>query len=86
MTNMQLLQEGLTLMWVGISFVMLFLFVLILALRLMSYSVNRFFPEELPEPAVKPHAIPATQSDQIAQLRPVIVAAIAHHRRQKTTK
>lgn len=87
MTNMQLLHEGLTLMWVGVGFVMLFLFILVFAIRLMSYCVNRFFPE----PVVEQNGLSQSMSDSDSQsdltrLRPVIVAAIAHHRRQQITK
>lgn len=88
MTNMQLLQEGLSLMWVGIGFVMLFLLILIFAIRLMSYGISRFFPEAVAEHAIKQSSlsVPVSQQDSLIPLRPVIVAAIAHHRRQQDTK
>ncbi|AKD38998.1 oxaloacetate decarboxylase subunit gamma [Pasteurella sp. P03HT] len=83
MTNAELLQEGLNLMFAGVGFVMLFLFILIYAIEFMSKLVNRFFPEPVSTPITK-----TTQSDphDLAHLRPVIVAAIAHHRRQQGLK
>ena len=81
MTNTELITEGINLMFVGMGFVMLFLFLLILAIQLMSNLINRYFPEPLKtaEPS-QPSPQPAIPND-LERLRPVIVAAIAHHRR-----
>lgn len=83
MTNAELLQEGINLMFAGVGFVMLFLFILIYAIKCMSIVVNRFFPE-----SVVPPSISTTQPEHndLDRLRPVIVAAIAHHRRQQGLK
>ncbi|OOH87358.1 oxaloacetate decarboxylase gamma chain [Pasteurellaceae bacterium 15-036681] len=82
MNSTELVMEGLNLMFAGMGFVIGFLILLILAISLMSNLINRFFPE--PAPAQAQPTIPIkTDSDDLEHLRPVIVAAIAHHRRQQ---
>ncbi|MEG9500190.1 oxaloacetate decarboxylase subunit gamma [Mannheimia indoligenes] len=79
MTNAELFGEGINLMFAGMGFVMLFLLVLIYAISFISTLINRYFPEPIPVQTPKETKAPAY--DDIERLRPVIAAAIAHHRR-----
>lgn len=84
MTNAELFGEGINLMISGMGFVLFFLFILIYAIAFMSKIINQYFPEPLPAaPAPKPQATSPPAQDDLERLRPVIVAAIAHHRRKQ---
>ena len=88
MTPSELIGEGINLMFSGMGFVLVFLLILIWAIGVMSKLINRFFPEPQPEPKTSPNstALSAAPTDDFEHLRPVIAAAIAHHRRTQQFK
>ena len=88
MTPSELIGEGLNLMFSGMGVVLVFLLILIWAIGVMSKLINRFFPEPQPEPKTSPNstALSAAPTDDFERLRPVIAAAIAHHRRTQQFK
>ena len=49
----------------------------------MSKLINQYFPEPIPAPVSKPQATTPPIQDDLERLHPVIVAAIAHHRRKQ---
>lgn len=88
MNPSELIGEGINLMFSGMGFVLVFLLILIWAIGVMSKLINRFFPEPQPEPKTSPNstALSAAPTDDFERLRPVIAAAIAHHRRTQQFK
>ena len=88
MTPSALIGEGINLMFSGMGFVLVFLLILIWAIGVMSKLINRFFPEPQPEPKTSQNstALSAAPIDDFERLRPVIAAAIAHHRRTQQFK
>lgn len=88
MSPSALIGEGINLMFSGMGFVLVFLLILIWAIGVMSKLINRFFPEPQPEPKTSPNstALSAAPTDDFERLRPVIAAAIAHHRRTQQFK
>lgn len=88
MTNTELLQEGINLMFVGMGFVMIFLLILIYAINLISLLIVRYFPEPVIIKSISQPVPPtslAVPSDT-EYLHSTIVAVVTHHRRQQGLK
>lgn len=81
MAKSDLFMEGLNLMFSGMGFVLGFLLMLIFAISLMSKLINRFFPEDITPTPLSQLSVTPNSTDDLIRLRPVIAAAIAHHRR-----
>ncbi|WP_044469971.1 oxaloacetate decarboxylase subunit gamma [Mannheimia massilioguelmaensis] len=84
MTESELFQEGINLMFSGMGFVIIFLLILIFAITGISKIITKLFPETTPIiPPNKPISATLTATNEVDKLLPIIVAAIAHHRRQQ---
>ncbi|EHY79432.1 oxaloacetate decarboxylase [Pseudomonas kunmingensis] len=79
MTSSQLLLEGVELMLFGIGSVFVFLILLILCIRLMSYLTGRFVSAPMPRVAAAPATSVATDADTLAAIQ----AAIHQHRARR---
>ncbi|OOF43686.1 oxaloacetate decarboxylase subunit gamma [Rodentibacter trehalosifermentans] len=86
MTSSELMFEGFNLMFAGMGFVIFFLFLLIYAIKFSSSIINQFFPEKTPTTQTTPSSTMPISDNDAERLRPIIVAAIAHHRRQQGLK
>lgn len=81
MTSSELLLEGVELMLFGICSVFIFLVLLIVCIRLMSFVIGRFDSAPSAQPAsVKPAVVAA---DMDADLLAAIQAAIHQHRARR---
>ncbi|MCQ4261892.1 oxaloacetate decarboxylase [Stutzerimonas stutzeri] len=79
MTSSQLLLEGVELMLFGIGSVFVFLILLILCIRLMSYLTGRFVTAPVPQVVAAPTTSAATDADTLAAIQ----AAIHQHRARR---
>lgn len=84
MTPSELLLEGVELMLFGLGSVFVFLVLLIVCIRLMSFLIGRFDSEPTPPATVKPATATATATaDMDADLFAAIQAAIHQHRARR---
>lgn len=82
MQDMQLLEEGLSLMALGMGFVFVFLTLLVIVTTLMSKFIGRFFPEPVvpaAPPARGPGASRPAQDDDVM----VAITAAVHRYRHR---
>jgi oxaloacetate decarboxylase (Na+ extruding) subunit gamma len=75
-----LLEQGLELMLIGMGVVFSFLILLVGLTTLMSWVVNRFFPDAAPQPAAAPMLTPAPTATVDSTTLRVIEDAIRQHR------
>jgi len=81
MQKIQLLEEGLSLMALGMGFVFVFLTLLVIVTTLMSKAIGRFFPEPV-APAAPVRGGATTQPSQDDDVMVAITAAVHRYRRR----
>ncbi|ERS81803.1 MULTISPECIES: OadG family protein [unclassified Halomonas] len=81
MQDMQLLEEGLSLMALGMGFVFVFLTLLVIVTTLMSKVIGRFFPEPV-APATPARGRGAAAPRQDDDVMVAISAAVHRYRRR----
>lgn len=83
MTSSDLVMEGVELMFMGMGTVFVFLMMLVGLINLMSFVINRFFPDAAPV-AAAPKRMAATSPQPVdAELLAVIGAAVSQHRARR---
>lgn len=82
MQDMQLLEEGLSLMALGMGFVFVFLTLLVIVTTLMSKCIGRFFPEPVTPAASPTRGRAASQASQDDDVMVAISAAVHRYRRR----
>ncbi|WP_193072877.1 OadG family protein [Pseudomonas sp. FME51] len=83
MTSSELLMEGVELMVLGVGTVFVFLILLVGFINLMSFAVNRCFPEAAPVVST-PKRMAATAQPVDSELLAAIGAAVSQHRARRT--
>ena len=84
MTSSELLLEGVELMLLGVGTVFVFLVMLVGLINLMSFLINRFFPEAAPVATAPKRMATATAQPVDSELLAVIGAAVSQHRARRT--
>lgn len=84
--EVNMIGEAFKFMLLGMGIVFTFLTIMVYALKLQAYLVNKFFPEKKEEPKGnewKPKATASTKIDDKTKVVAAITAAIQHHRNIK---
>lgn len=84
MTSSEMLMEGVELMMLGVGTVFVFLVLLVGLINLMSFVINRFFPEAAPAAATPKRMAAAAAQPIDPELLAVIGAAVSQHRARRT--
>ena len=82
MTPSELLLEGVELMLFGMGFVYLFLILLVLMIRVMSWVIE-LFAEKTPIPVSEPSAVKPASDEPSADVLAAIQSAIHQHRARR---
>ena len=83
MTSSDLVMEGVELMFMGMGTVFVFLMMLVGLINLMSFVINRFFPDAAPVAAAPKRMAAASPQPVDAELLAVIGAAVSQHRARR---
>lgn len=84
--EVNMIGEAFKFMLLGMGIVFIFLIIMVYALKLQAYLINKFFPEKKEEPTGnewKPTATASAKIDDKTKVIAAITAAIQHHRNTK---
>ncbi|MBD3792894.1 MAG: OadG family protein [Campylobacterales bacterium] len=74
MAEVNLLAESVKFMLLGMGVVYLFLYIVILAVKLQAYLINKYFPETTPASTAKKPAPSRTDEDEKARIAAIVAA------------
>ena len=80
MTSSELVMEGVELMFMGMGTVFVFLVMLVGLINLMSFIINRFFPDAAPVAAAPKRVAAAIAPPVDPEMLAAIEAAVSQHR------
>jgi oxaloacetate decarboxylase gamma subunit len=84
MAEVNYVLEALKFMVLGMGVVFLFLIILVKAIELQAYLINKYFPEEETTPPTMPTPVASSSEEEERARVAAIIAAVAEFRKNKS--